>query len=86
VEDSYKFFNNAACKYFPCHKTKNPDEFNCLTCFCPLFAMGDKCGGKFEYSDKGVKSCMNCDLPHKPEYYDTIIEKLKSWRSGHVDS
>jgi len=48
--------------------------------------MGDKCGGKFEYNEKGMKSCMNCDLPHGPDYYDTIIKKLKSWRPGHADA
>jgi len=37
--------------------------------------MGDRCGGIFEYVE-GVKSCMDCHLPHMPEYYDTVISKL----------
>ena len=86
MEHSYKFFSNPVCKYFPCHKNADPDKFNCLPCFCPLFAMGKNCGGNFVYSEKGVKSCINCNLPHRPEYYDTIIAKLKEWRPGYADA
>lgn len=77
MENSYKFFNNKMCKYFPCHKNINEDEFNCLFCFCPLHFMKDKCGGNFEYIKGNIKNCANCTLPHKSKYYDTIIEKLK---------
>jgi len=76
-QPSHQFFSNRACKYFPCHATSDSDKFNCLFCFCPLYAMGDRCGGAFDYNAKGVKNCMNCDLPHKPESYDIIISKLK---------
>jgi len=76
MEPSYRFFSNRACKYFPCHPEPSPDEFNCLFCFCPLYALGKECGGIFEYSDKGVKFCMDCHLPHMPEYYDHIVSKL----------
>ena len=82
MEHSYKFFSNRACKYFPCHEGSGTDDFNCMLCFCPLYAMGDKCGGIFEYSEKGVKTCVHCDLPHKPHYYDIILEKLKEWKPG----
>ena len=80
IRQSYKFFNNRACKYFPCHETQKPDELNCLFCFCPLYAMDDKCGGIFEYTKKGVKVCMNCSWPHNPESYSLIMDKLKEWR------
>ena len=79
TKQGFKFFNNRACKYFPCHTAKNPDELNCMFCFCPLYAMGDKCGGIFIYTEKGVKNCMNCGWPHKPESYDLIMDKLKEW-------
>lgn len=72
---NYAFFCHKACEYFPCHKTKNPDEFNCLFCYCPLYALGDQCGGNFEYLENGIKSCMNCMLPHSPKGYDYIISK-----------
>lgn len=81
MENSHRFFNNRDCKYFPCHKEPKPEEFNCLFCFCPLYSMGrdrgEDCGGIFEYR-KGVKLCMDCHLPHMPEYYDVIIDELNS--------
>lgn len=58
------FFTNRDCPYFPCHEGVDPDDFNCLFCFCPLYALGDACGGRFAYSASGKKSCVNCPLPH----------------------
>ena len=79
MENSHRFFSNHACKYFPCHEKPSRNEFNCLFCFCPLYALGDKCGGVFEYIG-GSKSCLDCHLPHTPDYYDTIISMLKGTR------
>lgn len=41
--------------------------------------MGDKCGGNFKILEKhgGIKDCTNCTLPHEPDYYDTIVSKLR---------
>ncbi|MGM9535490.1 MAG: cysteine-rich small domain-containing protein [Intestinibacter sp.] len=74
---SYKFFNNNKCEYFPCHKTNDPENFNCLFCYCPLYALKDKCGGNFRYTKKGIKDCTNCTLPHKRDNYDYIIGKFQ---------
>ena len=82
MEPGYKFFSNRACKYFPCHAQPGQDEFNCLFCYCPLYALDAICGGDFKYNDKGVKLCMDCHLPHIPEYYDLIISKLKQLNNG----
>ena len=79
VKQSYKFFNNNACQYYPCHEEPMASELNCLFCYCPLYAMGKNCGGDFKYTKKGVKSCTNCDLPHIPGNYDLIITKLEEW-------
>jgi len=75
MKNSYSFFENRSCKYFPCHNGAKKGEFNCLFCFCPLYALGDKCGGNFEYV-KDLKVCADCHLPHTPKYYDVIISKL----------
>jgi Zn-finger protein len=77
MKQSHKFFNNRDCKYFPCHKVADENSFNCIFCYCPLYFLGDKCGGGFTYNEKGVKSCMDCHLPHMPSYYDVINSKLK---------
>ncbi|MDY4737280.1 cysteine-rich small domain-containing protein [Terrisporobacter sp.] len=77
MSQNYKFFNHKDCEYFPCHKTNDPDNFNCLFCYCPLYALKDKCGGNFRYTEKGIKDCTNCTLPHQRDNYDYIIGKFK---------
>ena len=77
MENNHTFFNNRGCKYFPCHNKPLIDNFNCLFCFCPLYSFGDKCGGNFKFTDKGIKVCTDCHLPHTPEYYNIIMSKLK---------
>ncbi|MBQ6545897.1 MAG: nicotinate-nucleotide--dimethylbenzimidazole phosphoribosyltransferase [Lachnospiraceae bacterium] len=65
--NSDSFFQNRACAYFPCHKTDDPASFNCLFCYCPLYMLGDQCGGNFRYTAKGIKDCTFCTVPHRPE-------------------
>lgn len=69
--ERYKFFSHKECEFFPCHKGVEGD-FNCLFCYCPLYALGDNCGGDFKILDNGIKDCCNCTLPHKRENYDYI--------------
>ena len=76
MENSYRFYQNGECEYFPCHKVSNEEEFNCLFCFCPLYALGDKCGGNFTYTDSGIKDCSSCLRPHRKENYDAICAGL----------
>ena len=71
----YAFFQNRECEYFPCHKTDKPEDFNCLFRYCPLYALGDRCGGNFRYSEKGVKDCTNCLIPHVRGNFGRILEK-----------
>jgi len=79
MENSHKFFSNRDCKYFPCHTMPEESKFNCLFCYCPLYVLGEDCGGKFEYSGKKpIKNCMSCHLSHMPEFYDIVIERLKA--------
>ncbi|MFV0503302.1 MAG: cysteine-rich small domain-containing protein [Lachnospirales bacterium] len=77
MKNSYRFFNNKDCKYFPCHKTNNIDEFNCLFCFCPLHYLGENCGGNFKYLKGNIKDCSSCMLPHQPNFYDIAMKKLR---------
>lgn len=76
MSDNYKFFTHEKCEYFPCHKGIDKDKFNCLFCYCPLYMLGDKCGGNYTILDSGIKSCMNCAFPHNLNNYDMIIEKF----------
>ena len=63
-ECRYSFFQHTQCEFFPCHKTAKPEDFNCLFCYCPLYALGDKCGGNFTYVGDGIKDCSGCLVPH----------------------
>ncbi len=74
-EDRFKFFQNKQCEYFPCHKGIKAEEFNCLFCFCPLYPLGEKCGGNFKYIENDVKDCSGCTLPHRPGAYEFVCSK-----------
>ena len=74
----HSFFTNRSCKYFPCHKGADPKDFNCLFCYCPLYAMGPDCGGNYSLTQSGVKDCTGCLVPHRRENYAKIMEKLRA--------
>ena len=76
IKQNSKYFKNTQCEYFPCHKTDENGFFNCLFCFCPLYTLGDKCGGNFTYTEKGIKDCSECLLPHTEKGYEIIIKKF----------
>ena len=77
ISENYKFHCNRECEYFPCHKTDDPDCFNCLFCYCPLYALGSECGGDFVYTENGIKDCSNCMIPHSKDAYDHVLSKSK---------
>ena len=72
----YQFFQNRECEYFPCHKDVEEKDFNCLFCYCPLYTLGENCCGNFLYTDTGVKSCVNCNFPHKRENFSALIKRF----------
>lgn len=76
MERHYDFFQNRQCEYFPCHANADPDAFNCLFCYCPLYALGDRCGGNCTFLENGIKDCSGCLIPHRRENYSRILEKM----------
>lgn len=70
------FFSNRSCEFFPCHAGADPERFNCLFCFCPLYVLGDRCGGTFTFLENGVKDCSSCLFPHHPEHYADILRRF----------
>lgn len=74
---AYSFFCNKDCECFPCHETAHPENFNCLFCWCPLYALGERCGGAFTYTESGIKDCSHCMLPHRRENYGIILERFR---------
>jgi len=78
MENSYRFFENKDCKYYPCHK--GLDSMNCLFCYCPLYHL-ENCPGLNKYIEKNgmrIKVCTDCNFPHKAENYEEIVNILKS--------
>lgn len=84
IYEPHRFYQNKGCKYFPCHDLKESDLskalFNCMFCYCPLYALGKDCGGNFKINKskdgKLIKDCSDCVLPHRPEMYEYITQKL----------
>ena len=73
----YAYFSNEKCEAFPCHDVEDTSNFNCLFCYCPLFALGRECGGSFQYKENGVKDCTGCAVPHDRENYGYITNRFK---------
>ena len=74
--ENFKFFQHKKCEFFPCHKVKDESTFNCLFCYCPLYALGDRCGGRFEYTEDGIKDCHACLIPHSKGGFDYVMERF----------
>ncbi len=72
---NYAFFQNRSCEFFPCHETSRTEDFNCMFCYCPLYALGEDCGGNFVYLSNGRKDCSNCLIPHMRENYGRILDR-----------
>lgn len=75
-KNDHSYFQNRDCKYFPCHKMDG-EEFNCLFCYCPLYALGDRCGGNCRYNEKGIKDCSACTVPHRAGGYEHVLSQFK---------
>lgn len=70
------FFENRTCGYYPCHGTVK-GRFNCLFCFCPLYhAICEGMPKYIEINGCMIKDCSDCDFPHRPENYVSVIEYL----------
>ena len=74
---NYDFFQHRQCEYFPCHAGADPDTFSCLFCYCPLYCLGENCGGNFRYTENGIKDCSSCLRPHRRENYEAISARMK---------
>ena len=75
-ENDHTFFSNRTCKFFPCHKGADSENFNCLFCYCPLYTLNEECGGDFKYTLSGKKDCSSCLIPHSDSAYTYITDRL----------
>lgn len=76
MENSYKFFKNDGCRYYPCHE--GIDEVNCMFCYCPFYKDAECPGTPKTIENNGmkIKDCSDCLFPHKAENYEQIIRLL----------
>lgn len=70
------FFQNKKCRYFPCHNGTDEDTFNCMFCYCPLYTLGDGCGGNFRFLENGIKDCSGCLTCHTEDAHTLIESKF----------
>jgi len=75
LPNSSSFFRNVSCAYFPCHEGVDEREFNCLFCYCPLYALGPACGGDFSYTASGVKDCSGCTRLHRKDQGVALVRE-----------
>ncbi len=40
MSKEYAYFSHRSCEYFPCHPGADPENFNCLFCYCPSICWG----------------------------------------------
>jgi Zn-finger protein len=73
----YSYISHRRCESFPCHETDSAEDFNCLFCYCPLYALGEDCGGDFRYLPDGVKDCALCAIPHRRDNYGYITGRFQ---------
>ena len=78
AEPGYRFFSNTACEFYPCHDMGG-EPLNCLFCYCPLYCLGDACGGNPRWvgDDGDIKDCSACTLPHRAAGYDHIMRRFE---------
>ena len=74
---NYDFFQHKECEYFACHEGADPESFSCVFCYCPLYCLGEDCGGNFRYTEAGIKDCSGCLRPHRRECYAGICQKME---------
>lgn len=77
MKNNFSYFRNTECEYYPCHKTEN-EFFNCLFCYCPLYVLGEDCGGNFTFTPQGIKDCSNCLIPHSEGGYLHVMSKFEA--------
>lgn len=75
LDNSASFFRNVSCAYFPCHEGVDPNSFNCLFCYCPLYALGPRCGGNYSYTTSGIKDCSQCTRLHEGDRGVQIVRE-----------
>ena len=87
LTEHYSYFSHRECEYFPCHPGADPENFNCLFCYCPLYALGDRYGRdtilkwlrsfyRRFFTQQFKRSC----LPDGPKVGSVTLSPRGDWR------
>lgn len=80
MKNSFNFFQNKDCEFFPCHRVEDEDSFNCLFCYCPLY-FDEHCIGDPKYVVNGngqrIRDCSDCEKVHDPAFYQCMMDSLR---------
>lgn len=82
MKNNSRFFSNKECEYFPCHPGADMDSFNCKFCYCPLYMLGEDCGGDFIYLPDGTKDCSPCLKAHDKDFQNEVDAKWEQIKRG----
>lgn len=63
-------------RVLPLPRNRPSGGLQLLFCYCPLYALGDRCGGNFRYIGDGIKDCSGCLLPHGRKSYGYVTGKF----------
>ena len=75
-KESFAFFQNKECEYYPCHEGVPEEDFNCLFCYCPLMLL-DNCGGDYVIMKNTFKDCSSCTKNHDKLSWKFVVNKLR---------
>ena len=77
ANDEELLFTHTGCPFYPCHEVPDGIKFNCIFCYCPLYALGPDCGGDFCYMEDGTKDCSKCTIMHEgTKGFERVREKF----------
>ena len=73
----YRYYENKACQFFPCHPDLWDSErvHNCMFCFCPLYSH-EHCGGNPKVAENGMRDCSDCTKNHDKDSYDFVLNNF----------
>ena len=76
MSEHYKFFPEQALRILSVPQDQEHGHIQLpFLCYCPLYALGENCGGNYKYLENGIKDCSNCLVPHSPKGYDYVTSK-----------
>ena len=77
MKNSFRYFENRDCRYYPCHE--GMEELNCLFCYCPFYFLPGCPGTPRTRCKDGreIRVCTDCTFPHVPENYPQLIRSLR---------